>query len=241
MIRRLLFKRIPAPLEAVTAALLHDRLDAFSKRIEEYRDALIDHFEQVERQPERLYRHTLCLLKMLNEIKAYLHEFSLPASDGRFYFVMDSFFITKCSQLLHYEHEEKMLICAGPVIKNVRFLTQLHAPTLDSSPAHVKPSAGAFAQFLKTLEPFNLKITGIFHSHPGMGVPEPSSADLNYHRILEGLGHRAIGAIFNNAGYVRFFTHKFKFDIIVLGENVQVIDAEEQLWKVGGKDDRVQH
>jgi len=187
------------------------------------------------------------LIKRIEEEKAFLFEILYDLDDlaralkdysfvhdSRHLFVMNTYLLARCAQLLRYEREEKMLFCAGPVLNRVCLLTDVFLPKLESSFARVKQASGELARVVRILEPFGLKVTGVFHSHPGLGVPHPSFDDYHYHAIAERLGYRVIGGIFTNSGYVRFFTHKIDFEVILLGKNVEVVDAQKHIFRLGG-------
>lgn len=187
------------------------------------------------------------LIKRIEEEKAFLFEILCDLDDlaralkdysfvhdfRRHLFVMNTYLLARCAQLLRHEYEEKMLFCAGPVLNRVYLLTDIFLPKLESSFACVKQAPGELARVVRILEPFGLKVTGIFHSHPGLGVPHPSFDDYHYHAIAERLGYRVIGGIFTNSGYVRFFTHKIGFEVILLGRNVEVVDAQKHVFRIG--------
>lgn len=174
------------------------------------------------------------ILRDLDNLLQNLKAFSYPTSDFRHFFVLNTFFLSRCAQLLCSDREEKLLICGGPVLNNVYLLTEIFCPKLDSSFFHVKPAPGELARVVRILEPFGLQITGIFHSHPGLGIPIPSSADYTYHRIAEQLGYRVLGAVFTNSGYIRFFTHRLNFEVILLGSGIGVVNPQKHVFYIGG-------
>lgn len=156
------------------------------------------------------------------------HEFP----PDRYFYIVDSFFLARCVETLRYETVEKLIFCSGPVLGPVRFLTAIHEPALEQSALHVRPTPGQLASVLRLIEPYATRINAVFHSHPGQDVPAPSSADQTFHRILEKIGYRAIGAVCNNAGYIRFFSHSLPFEVFVLGQSVEPQDSEKKTFRV---------
>jgi len=72
------------------------------------------------------------------------------------------------------------------------------------------------------------------HIHPG-GGPEanyPSGIDMDLHKRLESGKYPVIGAIFCREGYVRFFSYEREFKVSIYGNGVEVIDANESLFKL---------
>jgi len=151
---------------------------------------------------------------------------------------MSSYFLAKCAQEIAYTDLEDMLVCSGTKLGNVIFIDTFHRPKLEQTRIYVRQKPGEIVAISKELEPFGANIFAIFHSHPGMGIPFPSANDHNYQSILEALGYRSIAGIFSQGGYIRFFTEKLDFHLLIIGNGVEKLD--EDLYKLrvvapGGK------
>jgi len=78
------------------------------------------------------------------------------------------------------------------------------------------------------MDEYGYRLLGHFHSHPGRGprATFPSGIDLSYQERLEQGGYRAVGAIFSQDEYVRFFPENKDFEITVYGKGVKQIDRK---------------
>jgi hypothetical protein len=79
---------------------------------------------------------------------------------------------------------------------------------------------------LARLDSWGVSLVAHFHSHPGNG-PEaifPSGIDRRFQERLECGGHIAVGGIFSQDGYVRFFAgDDLRFQIVVFGNHIKEI------------------
>ncbi|MEN3011041.1 MAG: hypothetical protein ABDI20_08825 [Candidatus Bipolaricaulaceae bacterium] len=155
----------------------------------------------------------------MEDLRSLAERLRLQPVATKLLFVVDSYFLAQILLQLEYKGVEKMLLCAGPALGNVRFLTAPCRPSLEQSPAHVRPAPGEFVKAVREITSYGMRLTAVFHCHPGLGVPYPSRYDVAYHRILEDLGYQAVGAVVNNEGYCRFFSYRLDFQIVVLGKN----------------------
>jgi hypothetical protein len=73
-----------------------------------------------------------------------------------------------------------------------------------------------------------------WHIHPGRGsgANHPSGIDMDLHKRLESGSYPVVGAIFCREGYVRFFSYEREFKVSIYGSGVEVIDADESLFKL---------
>jgi proteasome lid subunit RPN8/RPN11 len=79
---------------------------------------------------------------------------------------------------------------------------------------------------LAQLDSWGVPLVAHFHSHPGNG-PEaiyPSGIDRRFQDRLASGGHVAIGAIYSQDGYIRFFAgDDSRFQISIFGNHVKEI------------------
>lgn len=96
-----------------------------------------------------------------------------------------------------------------------------------------QPENASVYESLKRFERFGYRLRAYIHSQPGLG-PEstrPSGKDLETQRNLE-KAYRCIGLIMNQEGYLRAFSADMAFDLSIYGDNVEVIDAAERVYKL---------
>lgn len=163
---------------------------------------------------------------LLDRIASFVETLS-PSSkskDDHHLFVLDSYFLGRCARELNYDGAEDMVVCSGPRIGNARLVSYIHRPKLESSAIHVRQRPGEIAAILRELEPYGSNIHAIFHSHPGGGIPEPSSNDHECQSIIERLGYRSIAGIFTNDGYIRFFSEGMDFSLLIVGKGLEQVD-----------------
>jgi len=78
------------------------------------------------------------------------------------------------------------------------------------------------------------KLYMTWHSHPGIGKGSttPSSIDRDFHRRLELGNYPVIGAVCGRQGYVRFYSYKRPFKIVIHGKGMELIDEKQSLFKL---------
>jgi hypothetical protein len=92
----------------------------------------------------------------------------------------------------------------------------------------------AVARLMIGLHNSDHKLFMTWHSHPGSGEgsTRPSSIDMGFHRRLESGNYPVIGAIVNRQGFVRFYSYKRPFKVLVYGKGVEVINEQSFLYKL---------
>lgn len=142
--------------------------------------------------------------------------------------LVGSMFLSDCYSALNPgPHTESMFYVSGPETNGVRHLSRICPFVYDSrSAAYVSGDITSSSNALILMERFGHRLLGWFHSHPGTGpgATTPSPTDMKHQRLLEKGNHLAIGAIFTQDGYVRFFSRKLKVNIEVYGQGVERID-----------------
>ena len=139
-----------------------------------------------------------------------------------------SMFLTDCYAALNPgPHTESMFYVSGPQTDGVRHLSRICPFAYDSrSAAYVSGDITSSLGALVLMERFGHRLHGWFHSHPGTGpgATTPSSTDMGHQQLLENGNHLAIGAIFTQDGYVRFFSRELALNIEVYGQGVEKTD-----------------
>lgn len=89
----------------------------------------------------------------------------------------------------------------------------------------VKADLQSRAKALIKLDNHGHLLLGYFHSHPGRGPgsTRPSAIDTQEQEKLEREGYPAIGCIFSQDGYFRFYANDLDFKIQVYGKGVKKI------------------
>jgi len=133
---------------------------------------------------------------------------------------------------------ESILYAIGSNFGDIRTVERLIPLKLDKSEmAYASADPIASSKVLIGLEHYGSLLTCYFHAHPGNGseANHPSSIDINNHTRLEAGNYCTVGGIFSRDGYLRFFTDKMAFRIIISGKGVKRVGAD--LWKLTATED----
>ena len=173
-------------------------------------------------------------LYILDKVASFVGHIFPSSTHGNFLFVMDSLLLADCVKELKYDGKEKMLLLSGILLeeRGIVLVNRIHRPQLESSPAHVRHKPGELISIARQIEPYGPKIAAILHSHPGRGIPSPSSDDREFQRAMEELGYRSIAGIVTNEGYIRFFSENLAFDLLVLGRRAKKVRGHDYVYQV---------
>jgi proteasome lid subunit RPN8/RPN11 len=149
-------------------------------------------------------------------------------------YLLSSWFLSR-SQLYLTGHpvEERMHLVAGVhLAPKRRTLDHLVTVTHNSQSAvHAQADQHALLTVLREIEAWGHVVTGLFHSHPGIGagMTRPSTTDLETQERYEAGGYPMVSAICTRDGWFRFFGHQ-PFTITLFGQGV--IQHEEHLFQI---------
>jgi len=196
------------------------------KSLEEISQSIDNRIQEIlEKKSTNDALYILESIYLLDKIANIIELFYCSEND-RYIFVTDSYFLEKCAEDLAYYDKESMLICSGIKLDNIIFLNFAHHPKLYQSFLQVRQEPGEMARIQKELEPYGANIHAIFHSHPGGGIPAPSASDIEYQSIMERLGYKSIAGIFTDDGYIRFFSYRLKFEVLILGRGIAKLEKD---------------
>ena len=149
-------------------------------------------------------------------------------------YLLSSWFLSR-SQLYLTGHpvEERMHLVAGVhLAPKRRTLDHLVTVTHNSQSAvHAQADQHALLRVLTEMEVWGHSLTGLFHSHPGLGagMTRPSATDLATQERYEAGGYPMVSGICTRDGWFRFFAHH-PFTMTLFGQGVT--QHEEHLFKI---------
>lgn len=156
-------------------------------------------------------------------------------ANGRIRFVVDSLFLAGAKRFLVGNHPDQMSgvrerfhYCCGPQVDAHTYaLTQLVPVAFaEQSAVHLRVEDSSNIAALAALDRWGMPLVAHFHSHPGRGPDAtfPSGTDRRFQERLERGSHIAIGAIFSQDGFVRFFAgDESRFEVSVFGNQIKEI------------------
>jgi proteasome lid subunit RPN8/RPN11 len=158
---------------------------------------------------------------LLEEI---LHEVR-EKKKGHIYLV-GSWLLRDCYEYLCRKPTEMMHFVTGVRFSNIFILERMVKFDFErASPVYISGDVSSSFGSLLEIERYGYSVNAWFHSHPGNGESQAfaSSIDIRNQERLERGGYPAIGGVFSQDGYIRFFSQNRKFDVIVLGKGVEKI------------------
>jgi len=142
-------------------------------------------------------------------------------------YLVSASFLRIALRLLTKTHNEELVYVTGPEDgKHLFALTRLVRFALsEKSVAYAAPEPASQTAALTRLDKRQERLLATFHSHPGRGAQAstPSSVDLSTQGNLERMGYPSIGAIFTRDGFVRFYSVKRRFRVVVSGADCEQV------------------
>ncbi len=141
-------------------------------------------------------------------------------------FVVGSELLYKAFHKLCAIPTESILYASGNCFGDSYTIERLIDLKLDQSKyGYAKANLEFSSQVLIGLEKYGSLFTCYFHAHPGRGINSnfPSSIDYANQDRLESGKYKTIGGIFSRDGYLRFFTDKLEYKIIISGKGVEYV------------------
>lgn len=119
---------------------------------------------------------------------------------------------------------ESILYATGNCFGNSYSIENLIDLKLDESKyGYAKANLEFSSKALIKLEQYGSILTCYFHAHPGRGINSnlPSGIDYANQERLENGKYKTIGGIFSRDGYLRFFTDKLQYKVLISGKGVK--------------------
>jgi proteasome lid subunit RPN8/RPN11 len=170
------------------------------------------------------------------------HRSGSVRRNGRIRFVVDSLFLAGVNRFLVGNHPDQMAgvrerfhYCSG-----VRLDAQTYALThivpvdfAEQSAVYLRVGDSSNIAALASLDRWGMPLVAHCHSHPGRGAGAtiPSGTDRRFQERLERGSHVAIGIIFSQDRYLRFFAgDESRFEVSVFGK--QIKEIEKNVYKI---------
>jgi hypothetical protein len=152
-------------------------------------------------------------------------------------YVVGSLFLRECFGLLVRERAKKnievLYYVTGVDVGGVLVLDKILTPDLSTqSGCYVSADHSSSNEIYLELEDYGHGLHAWFHNHLGNGAfaTSPSEIDFSTQERLEGGGYRAIGGIFSEDGFLRFFSKNSEFKVVLFGKGVKRIN--DHLFKI---------
>lgn len=141
-------------------------------------------------------------------------------------YLVGSLFLYDAFKRLNRGPEEHLFFVSGLNAGGMLTLDHICEFKVESaSRCHARGDIGSTHQSLINLDNRGYRLHALFHKHPGTGAGAtfPSSTDMCTQERMERGGYPAIGAIFSEDGYIRFFSAKRQFTINIHGKGVDYV------------------
>jgi hypothetical protein len=173
-------------------------------------------------QEMRLWSEYLQSLTELSQKVAGSMQVIGPAHPFSKYLV-GSLFLYDAFERLNRGPEEHLFFVSGLTAGGMMTLDHICEFKVESaSRCHARGEIGSSHLSLINLDNKGYRLHALFHKHPGTGAGAtfPSSTDMHTQERMERGGYPAIGAIFSEDGYIRFFSARRQFTINIYGKGV---------------------
>lgn len=145
---------------------------------------------------------------------------------GRTTYVFSTLFLKKCFARAMKSDKEEFFYISGVKIGNCYVPTEiLNFDYAKQSKTGVTSDLKSTTEALIKLDKHDHLLIGYLHSHPGKGpgATTPSSIDDREQKKLERDGYSAIGCIFSEDGFFRFYSLSLDFEIHIYGKGVKEV------------------
>ena len=142
-------------------------------------------------------------------------------------YLVGSIFLYDAFERLNRGPEEHLFFVSGLNAGGMLTLDHICEFKVESaSRCHARGDIGSSHLSLINLDNRGYRLHGLFHKHPGTGAGAtfPSITDMRTQERMERGGYPAIGAIFSEDGYIRFFSAKRQFTINIHGKGVDHVE-----------------
>ncbi len=188
-------------------------------------------------ESERILTELLRCSEEKRNLSLCLKVLDHEATDKKRIYVVGSLFLRECSHLLSQERSKKdkesLYYITGVELEETLILDRVFAPQLSKqSGFYVLADQTSSQKILSELDNYGHGLYAWFHNHTAEGeaATKPSPTDMKTQERLERGGYKAIGGIFSEDGFLRFFSTTNDFKILVFGKGVKKIN--EFLFKI---------
>lgn len=140
-------------------------------------------------------------------------------------FLADTEVLRLAANYLTADEKENMLFVTGMKHENTRVLAHMLKCRSNRSMTGVEVGSGDVFSSLYPYQKKGYGLHAIFHSHPGGGIPTPSSIDMQLHQTLEKHGYSVIGGVFTKTA-ARFFSWRLNFKIVIGGNDYELYKGD---------------
>ena len=156
-------------------------------------------------------------------------------ANGRIRFVVDSLFLAGAKRFLIGNHpdqamgvRERFHFVGGSQVDGQTYALTHILPVdfAEQSSVYLRVDPNSTIEALSALDRWGMPLVAHFHSHPGRGADAtfPSMTDRRFQERLERGSHIAIGGIFSQDGFLRFFAgNESRFEVSVFGKQIKEI------------------
>lgn len=141
-------------------------------------------------------------------------------------YIVGSLFLYDAFERLNRGPEEHLFFVSGLTAGGMLTLDHICEFKVESaSRCHARGDIGSSHLSLINLDNKGYRLHALFHKHPGTGAGAtfPSLTDMRTQERMERGGYPAIGAIFSEDGYIRFFSARRQFTINIHGKGVDYV------------------
>jgi hypothetical protein len=175
--------------------------------------------------------------EVMSGLSFCLDTLASEEKDNRQKYVVGSLFLRDCFNLLLKEarknDKESLVYVTGMKVSGLIILDRVSMPQLsEQSGVYVSVDHESSKAILCDLDKYGHGLHAWFHNHTSKGESAtlPSNKDFATQERLERGGYDAVGAVFSEDGFVRFFSKQTEFKIEVFGKGVKKI--EDFLFKI---------
>lgn len=204
--------------------------DKLKNDYSQLKDAIIDNFDL---ENANIIYSRICdnsqTKQVLSEVTNDLSESENNVPE----FIVGAELLYKAFHKLTSIQTESILYATGNCFGNSYSIENLIDLKLDESKyGYAKANLEFSSKALIELDQYGSLLTCYFHAHPGRGINSnlPSGIDYANQERLENGKYKTIGGIFSRDGYLRFFTDKLQYKVLISGKGVKHVS--ENVYKL---------
>ena len=214
------------PIEYEARVDLEKRIAVFEGKEQDALDALKGHVAAGDRERAQLQLETMMSYVDLQHAARRLMP-SDAGDESETTYVVGSLFLYDCHRELIRGPNENMHYVTGVGLGSVLTMDRITPIALDTAtPVFAQGNLASSHGALMRLTRFGHRLHGLFHCHPGRGkeATRPSYIDLDTQERQERGKYPVVGAIFTADGFVRFFSVRNRFSIVIYGDGVEHVE-----------------
>jgi len=200
--------------------------DKLKNDYSQLKDAIIDNFDL---ENANIIYSRICDNSQTKQVLSEVTDELSSAEKDVPEFIVGTELLYKAFHKLCSISTESILYATGNNYGNSYSIERLIDLKLDQSKfGYAKANSEFSSQVLIGLEKFGTLLTCYFHAHPGRGINSnlPSSIDFANQERLEKGQYKTIGGIFSRDGYLRFFSDKLQYKIVISGKGIEHVSKD---------------